>query len=670
MSAPQRIDRETTQRTFDEKEEAVEDFVNKLNLIVRKPQEGKTFICISNITNDKTRNIHIVLTMNTLASGMQFFGRMEEQVGSNRIIVFNSKKSTAGNCLHAKTVFDVFELLRKHMDVKVIVCCAHEKRIRDSIPSVFSFSVDSVSFMEERRKFVVHIDEAHKYIPENREYVRMFNASRVVASITGYSGSPDKIWTKNPDDQLFHRIQITDVEKELNLIRSPHYFGVNKCNFHVYDDIKHEEIIRASGLDATIPDVVFQRANMTEINSSNWYGSKFWFDLGNEMLYLSFIKFILPLLHVAHDQFSYNFVPAYTRKATHYQTVDLLLEQYPTANVIVINGNGMELYRAGTNTSKWVTNGIQITQGATESEKKKLLEPSYMIQKMIEPTRNCPTFVTGLNCVGMSVTLINESIGNFDNVIVAHQHFGDDKLYQLCRFLFNFVAWSDAGKEKIKKTNFHSLTKSVVDTCMQYEEHVERLSTDFAGKSCTLREIDGLEPEEPTKREKMKEALSSVQLVSADTWKKFKVYDGNDKEMWAKADEFYKIVMKKEMRGRADPRSKKDEDGFFLCSTTKHLIKQHNNYIKNMASQSWWSTLQLLPNSTNYARVFVGYDNLDDNTEYTIYIKAVCLDRSEHTFAVLAEYGKKKSPKLGCSNADTYSQGSVSDDDADAHDEY
>ena len=623
--------------------EEEEDFDSKLSLVVRKPQEGKTFICISNITSDKTRNIHIVLTMNTLASGMQFFGRMEEQVGSSRIIVFNSKKSTAGNCLHAKTVIDVFELLREHRDVKVIVCCAHEKRIRNSIPQVFSSAADSVSFMEERRKFVVHIDEAHKYIPENREYVRKFNASRVVASITGYSGSPDEIWTRKTDDQLFHRIQITDVERELNLIRSPDYFGVNNCNFHVYDDIPTEEIIRASGLDATIPAVVFERANMTARNRGDWYGPKFYFDLGNEMLYLSFIKFILPQLQVAHDQFSYHFVPAYTRKATHYQTVDLLLEQYPTANVIVINGNGTELYRARatTNTSMWVTNGIQVMQGATAAEQKKLLEPSYMIQKMIEPTRNCPTFVTGLTCVGMSVTLINENLGNFDNVIMAHQHFGEDKLYQLCRFLFNFMTWSAAGKERIKKTNFHSLTKSVVDTCLQYEQHVERLSTDFAGKSCTLREIDGLEPEEPTKREKKREALGSIQLVTADTWKKFKVYDGNDEEMWAKTNEFYKSILGKDMKGKANPKNKKDDDGFYHCSTTKEVNKQRNDAIKNMASQSWWSTFQLLPNRTEYARVFVGYDNLEDNTEYTIYIKNVRLENTDHTLAILAEHGQK-----------------------------
>lgn len=618
--------------------EEEDDFDSKLSLVVRKPQEGKTFICISNITSDKTRNIHLVLTMNTLASGMQFFGRMEEHVGSSRIIVFNSKKSTAGNCRHAKTVIDVFELLRAHKDVKVIVCCAHEKRIRTSIPQLFRSALDSLSFMEERRQFVVHIDEAHKYIPENREHVRNFNASRIVASITGYSGSPDEIWSRKTDDHLFHRIQITDVEKELNLIRSPDYFGVNACNFHLYDDIPTEEIIHASRLDATIPSVVFERANMTARNCRDWYGSKFYFDLGNEMLYLSFIKFILPQLQVEHDKFSYHFVPAYMRKATHYQTVDILLEQFPTANVIVINGNGAELYRAraGMNTSKWITNGVQVMQGAAAAEQKKLLEPSYMIQKMIEPTRNCPTFVTGLTCVGMSVTLINENLGNFDNVIMAHQHFGEDKLYQLCRFLFNFVAWSASGKERIKKTNFHSLTKSVVDTCLQYEQHVERLSTDFAGKSCTLREIDGLEPELPTEREQKRLDIGSIRLVHADIWKKFKVYDGNDEEMWAKANEFYKSV-----RGKPMSMPKKREDGFFHCSTHGHLGKQRNDVIKNLATEGWWTYFQLLPNRTEYARVFVGYDNLAESSEYTIYIKTVQLEQSDHTRVIIAKYGKK-----------------------------
>ena len=79
-----------------------EEYENKLSLVIRKVQEGKTYICTNMINNDKSNDIHIVLTMNTLSAGMQFFGRMEEMIGSKNIIVFNSKSETTGNCHHAK----------------------------------------------------------------------------------------------------------------------------------------------------------------------------------------------------------------------------------------------------------------------------------------------------------------------------------------------------------------------------------------------------------------------------------------------------------------------------------------------------------------------------------------------------------------------------------------
>lgn len=649
--------------SFDHENE--DDFDNKFSLVIRKPQEGKTFICISNITTDKTKNIHIVLTMNTLASGMQFFGRMEEEVGSKRIIVFNSKKSTAGNCLHAKDVNGVMNLLRKHQDVKVIVCCAHDTRFKKTLPEFFTAIADSKSL--EHRKFTIHVDEAHEYIKTYRDNIREINALHTVVKITGYTATSKPIYTSDRSDPLFYKIHIMDVEEELSIIRSPDYFGVKNCDFNIYDDIVHDDIVRQANLEPVIPPVVFDRAN-SERTSKKWYGVKTCFEIGNEILYLAFLKFILPQLNIEQNKFSYNFVPAYLRKVTHYQAIDMILQQYPNANVIVMNGNGMELYRAhtsshdGTMTSRWITNGEQVKRQnqVPLSEKKKLLEPSYMIQKMIESTRNFPTFVTGYTCVGMSVTLINENLGNFDNVVMAHQHLNDEKLYQLCRFLFSYRNWSGVPRDNIKKTVFHSLTKTVAETCLQYEEYVERLSTDFAGKTCSLREIDGLEPETPTEREKKTEALSSIQFTNSELWKKFKVYDGNDDEMWAKANEFYKSVMGKDMKGRSKPKT--DDDGFYQCSTTvKGVTKQRSDTIKTLMSQSWWSTFQLLPNRTEYTRVFVGYDNLEDNTEYTIYIKVARLEKSEHTLAVLAEYGKK--PKKTEESTENSSQASLSDDD-------
>jgi hypothetical protein len=642
-----------------------DDFENKLSLVIRKPQEGKTFICISNITKDTTRNIHLVLTMNTLASGMQFFGRMEESIGCNRIIVFNSKKDTAGNCHHAKSVVEVLELIRNNNDIKVIVCCAHEKRIRNSMPKLLSSAMDSISFTQENRKFIIHIDEAHKYIPENRQFVRDFNSLRIVTDIIGYSGSPDGIWVNNRDDILFHRIHVTDVQKELDIIRSPDYFGVHRCDFHIYDDIDCNELITSVGINTVIPGTVFSRANMGLKNRTEWYGAKFAFDIGNELLYLSFIKSILGEMEIPHDSYSYNFVPAYTRKATHYQIAEILLEQFGNANVIVMNGNGIELYRKrpDSTASYRVTTDLQINHRVSEDERKRLLEPSYVIQKLIEPTRNCPTFVTGLTCVGMSVTLINQDLGNFDNVIMAHQHLSSDKLYQLCRFLFNYTSWSEESKQRIKMTKFHSLTKVVVDTCLHYEQHVEILSNDFAGRSCTLREVDGLEEEEPCERELKKKLLSSVKLTNPDgkMWKKFKVYDGNDAEIWAQVGTFYSSICGKALKGKSRPTPR--ADGYYYCSTTKHVDKQRNDDIKNMEKQSWWSTFQLLPNRFTYARVFVGYDNLEDNSDYTIYVKYVCLESSENTRVVLSKYGKKCSSSSSSSSSDDISRSSSSSSD-------
>jgi hypothetical protein len=626
-----------------------DDFVNKLSLIVRKPQEGKTRICIANITNDKSRNIHIVITMSTLSAGMQFFGRMEEYVGPNRIIVFNSNKKTAGNCNHAKTYAEVLKLVRQNKDIKVIVCCAHTKRVRADIPTLLQTLSDSSTFVRENRKIVIHIDEAHEYIPQNRDSIRDYNGCDLVTNIYGYSASPIKIWVANQTDDLFHKIHITDVEEELKIIRSSDYFGVTSCDFYIYDYLNRSELISEIQLDDKIPETVLIRSGIDKSNENKWYGPKYPFDMGDEILYLSYLKKILQTIDLPQNQYSYNFIPAYMRKVTHYQTVDMIIDNFHDANVIVINSNGYELYRKtkNSNTTERVMIDAQLRKGVSAIENKLLLEPSYIIQKMIEKWPNSPTFITGFICVGMSVTLINETLGNFDNIIMAHEQLSDEKLYQLCRFLFNYSNWSSENKSKIKATKFHSLSKQVVDTCIQYEWYVELLSSDLTGKSITLREIKGLEPEEPTEKELKKNDLQSIDLVfekeeDKKYWKRFKVYDGNDTEMWEKANAFYNTIQNKYIKGRSMP---KKVNEFYHCSLTdKHGLKM-NSDIENMKNQSWWSTFQLQSNKYNYARVFVGYDNEYDSSQYTIHIKYVRLVENENTKNILEKYYTKNKKK-------------------------
>lgn len=646
----------------------IEEFENKLSLVIKKVQEGKTHICITNITNDRSRNIHIVLTMNTIASNEQFFGRMEVEIGSKRIIVFNSKKTTAGDCHHAKDVSAIFKLIRENPDIKVIVCCAHIARIRNSIPDLFIQAGEMSSFAN--RKFIVHIDEAHKYIKENKQNIRDFNSSPIVKSIIGYSGSPNGIWTNNPEDPLFHKILIRDIAEEFNIISSPEYFGVKRCE-HIIVELEQgfdvNKMIEDANIDVNIPNFAWNYGGMTDKEHARrvWYDKCFPFDLGNEIMFLSYLNYILGHMEIPQDRFSYNFIPAYMRKVTHYETVEIIHRKFPNANVIVVNGNGMQLFRLrssalipDTKSSKPIITDKDIIRLLTSSdERKRLLEPSYMVQMLIRGFENCPTFITGQTCVSMSVTLINQNIGNFDNVIVAHQHLSDDKSYQLCRFLFNYARWAEENKQKIKTTRLYSLSKSFIDKCIQYEESVEHMGSEFAGRTCSLREIQGLAPEDPSEREIKNHALMSIELHNAEKWKKFKVYDGNDEEQWARVNAFYKDKVGKDIPLRSMPKKynpvTSEESEFYYSSTTEKLGIQLESVIKGLSTLSWHSTFQLMPNKLNYARIFVGYDSLDDHTEYTIYVKYAQLIDTPETRAILNKYGQKKSTCAAASAADS-----------------
>ena len=55
--------------------------IKHLYAIIRKPQEGKTFICLKNISMNND-NIHIIVTMNTIKSNNQFFERAFERFGN------------------------------------------------------------------------------------------------------------------------------------------------------------------------------------------------------------------------------------------------------------------------------------------------------------------------------------------------------------------------------------------------------------------------------------------------------------------------------------------------------------------------------------------------------------------------------------------------------------
>jgi hypothetical protein len=80
--------------------------------------------------------------------------------------------------------------------------------------------------------------------------------------------------------------------------------------------------------------------------------------------------------------------------------------------------------------------------------------------------------------------------------------------------------------------------------------------------------------------------------------------------------------------------------------------------VSKLKNQSWWSTFQLKEGCLKYARLFVGYENLEDPSEYTIYLKYVELEDNEESKKYLEKYCKKKSCEEEHENDGNESDGS------------
>lgn len=619
-----------------------------LHLVIRRVQEGKTSICIHKILCEE-KYIHIILTMNTLSSGMQFFGRLEKEMKSHNILVLNSKKDTAGNCHHASTLTQAKNILIRE-DIRVIVCCAHTKRFRETIPQLLEECIYDVRLKE--KIFNIHIDEAHEYIKMFPEEVRYLNSIDNVYQIIGYTGSYRTCFDETGRDSLYGEITIFNARDAFKMTQSREYFGVKNVIPHIMDDIPKESYLSQANIPDKIPDVIKVRADMTEKSHMSWYADSSPFQLGNEKLFLSFVLCVLRNLTktFSNDKFSYHFFPAYVRKATHYMVVEQIISIFSNANVIVMNGNGMELFRKHPETGCTylvgkLKDGYLIKEDK-DTSKPRILEPSIQIQTLIEDFSNYPTFISGLHCVGMSVTLSNEIIGNFDTMVLGHEKLNDEQLYQVCRFCFNYERWSAEAKTKIKQTQLFSLTKKAFEICLTYEKEVETIYTDFEGKTVTLRQIQGKEPYKPSDRELNSEAIKSLEpfLLNDILWKRFTVNDPEQEdEMWEKVHQFYLEKIGKTISKQSIP--KKDDKGFFGCTTTGHWYVHTEADMDRLRKGkiNWSSLFQLTNGQYNYARIFVGYKDIGDPTEYTIYIKFAQLRVCEEVRSILEEMYARKS---------------------------
>ena len=154
------------------------------------------------------------------------------------------------------------------------------------------------------------------------------------------------------------------------------------------------------------------------------------------------------------------------------------------------------------------------------------------------------------------------------------------------------------------------------------------MCTEFAGRTCTIAEIRGEEPEEPSERQLKHISINAVELDNPGKklWRKFKVYDEEgctEEDVLPKVQNFYKSITGKELNGISMP--KKNDHGFYQSSDSLGLGVKTTTVFTGFENEKWTNRFLLRKDSLNYARVFVGYDNLENNTEFTFFVKYALL---------------------------------------------
>ena len=583
-----------------------------LNAIIRKPQEGKTFICLKSIEKQQGV-VHLIVTMNTIKSNLQFFTRANNTFNGN-LCVFNSKKNIDYN--HVKSVSELKQKIKE--GIEIVIMCAHNKRLKESILELLDELSDSKTFS---KKIIIHIDEAHAYVPSYRDQIVKMNDYELVDNITLYSATPFEIWmdTRIKSHPLFHNIYIVNEIEQYGIMKSPEYFGV-KDTIHFINRLPFVTI------EKEIPrDFILKYGDDTQKTSSKifeWYSEQYPFSLGNELIYLSYIKYILSSLkgRIKENKFSYNFVPSYKRKLTQYQIMVYILEIYCSAIVIIINGKGAKGY-----TNDNYDGSCHVVYNLPQNN-----EPSEQIYSFIKQFPSRPVFITGFDCVNMSVTLINQKIGNFDNVIFDHMQYINtpSTLYQLCRFAFNYSSWESKNKQTIKKTNIFVNNSECFQTCLDYEKQIDNID-EMKGSIRTKEEVVGdvkiKEPRIPKERK-----FSKLEIYSKTHKTKYiSVDEDTIEEQFSKMCQIYKEWTGKDISGKSMPKKNKLKQDFYECSTTGKCEIQYNvsDFKKKIKNWKWDSNFQITKNKSRYCRVYVVYDDETDPYDYTWVIRRMEIDK-------------------------------------------
>lgn len=409
---------------------------NKFVICSLRCQGGKTWIVIKAIKNTRENTLNIVYTMNSLLNTEQFSSRVKDEMsieqenqikdldknfGEDNVWVFSSV-NTGKRTNHVKTLGELAGLCAsKSKCPKVIVMCAHPKRLKDGFELIETLHNDiSCPHID---TINIYYDELHSYINMSGDSIRnrIINIDKLdkVGEIMGITATPGPIWLDG--DDYFGNLWIRPLEERDN--------DNDYCSSADMTFINHEMDEMGGDREHSVED------KHGEIKM---------------MPYDREISYVIGVLEKYPEILAKGksaFIPGLARSCeTHTQVKKIIMEKSRRCAIVVtLNGTDKSF--------------VYYNDPDDEDEPETRVELGKIkgeLSKRISELRNGnglkdrPLVYTGHICVSMGQTLVNKSLGPLDYEILGHENMGPEDIYQLAgRGLGRMKAWEKSYNTKV-----------------------------------------------------------------------------------------------------------------------------------------------------------------------------------------------------------------------------
>lgn len=293
--------------------------------------------------------------------------------------------------------------------------------------------------------------------------------------------------------------------------------------------------------------------------------------------------------------------------------------------VIILNGKEKKFYIPG-------DQEIDIKEEMkTENEVSKIIATKCKELKLNE---KYPIVVTGQLCLGRGISLQSRDF-IFTASIIPHLS-KRASLYQLAtRICGNIKSYQKEKhimycSSKTKKTilEVESCAINVAKICYDTNSTIVDKST--------IKQAENIDSEDDNKYEGLKQYVN-CNLLS------FIVQNSvHEDEVWKKVKETFD---KHVNRNTWNYSKLEKQNGFYVCSTTGTPEIQSTNIEKMIKGWKWHVNYNLRENQFTYARLYAGYDDVNDRTKYIIFLRLMSIQQNEFTTKKLKEITTKGNHK-------------------------